>query len=957
MSSSLPLGGQKRSISSSIVEFFTKPAESRITNNVEDKIGARGLHNKRTSYDVFDDQNVDNVTSGTDEHADFPSSEPQGSLIIYETDSNVRPPLLPILPIQRLRLLRQKQEWRRQKNSNMLFSLSSQVPSMGEPATLKLYTANLLNPDTSSYSYPSSSTPSPIKQGPVTTKNNVANEKSVHIRMMKRKKIAEGAKRGTKWSGEFEYDLSEYDNEEMRKKEPTASQIDSPTLSMAKRSTAGSIIDQDINSDALSATQKNILLNGPESFLGKKGQRSENKIAATLPKDTAGSPSNFMGVKRDRGSVKDSDKAILPSVGFDFIKDNDTPSKKSSPQKLNVSYDKQATSVPVNDNGSLAAVKPLKSFSLAKSNEDNTNSKHSKSLFNFKPVNSDTKTSASSPPSFSFGNNVNNAKQTEKPSSFSKPDQNTEPASAFNKQSRSHKEESDEDHDEPKRKRPEHAKEGEGDKFALIAGTPSIQQGSTKVPFSFGGGTQEANDKRPSLALEDKEKETSGAAAIKPSFTFGVKGDKSSEHALGSTDTNKTTAPAGLAFGGSQKKENIAKPSFTFGNKDTDDKTVKPMFSLDGQNSTAKPKFTFAATKDDGDLSVPKLSSVPTDTKETSDQISKPSFSFSNGNVADGKTKPTFSFGTTHDNTTTSSKETSAVSSSVAAGNSDASKSESASRPSAFSFNRISSADNEATKPTSPFSLDKKEAAPQTGFSFGNNAPAGNGTVAISNGPAVQNSNVNGAYSFNKSGLQAGVANAWAGPASSNSTSNGSFNFKFGETNSGTKLNAPSPQPAVSGSNPFIGASKETNGFSFGAANSKPNGASVFNSSQPTFGGGTTPSPSFGKSATPPVLAGSNAPSRAFSPSSTVNLNFGNTATADPSSIFSGGMAQPAAGAPAPQYIFGNTPPPSQIFGGAPQQPTPFDNGMSSGEQTQPSAVSNFQMPAGRKLARMRRRG
>lgn len=972
MSNLLPSAGQKRSISSSIVDFFIKPTERRITNNIEDTNGARGLHNKKTGYDILDDQNVKGLTSGMDEDVDFPS-EPQGSLIIYETDSNVRPPLLPILPIQRLRLLRQKQEWRRQQNSNILFSLSSQAPSMGEPASMKLYTADLLNPNTSSFSNPSSSTPSPIKQGTITVKNTATNEKSVHIRMMKKRKIAEGTKRGTKWSGEFEYDLSEYDNAVKEKKEPRVPHIDSPTLSMSKPSTAGRINDQDINSDELSATQKNVLLNGPESLLNKKEGRSENKIATTLPKDTGESYSNYMGVKRGRGSGKESDKTILPSIGFDFIKDNDTPSKKISPQELNVPYDKQATSVSVNENegklGSFTTVKPPMSFSLPKANEANSKSEHSKSAFSFKPLNSDTKTSASSTPSLKFGNT---AKRMEKPSSILKPDQNIEPTFTLNKQSGSQKVDSDEDHDEPKRKRPVHVKEGRGDKFSLVPGTPSSQQGGTKVPFSFGGGIQENNDKRSSLTLENKEKGTNGITTTIPSFTFGGKSDRSSEPAPGSTDTSKATAPAGVTFGGNQKNDNIVKPSFTFGNKDTDLATAKPLLSFNPKNSTVKPKFTFAPTKDDGDMSLPKLSSDLTVTNENSAQVSKPSFSFrnvevskpsfslNNGNISDGKKKPTFSFGTTQDNAFKNGKETSAVSATVITGIHDASKAESASQPTAFSFNRISSANNETTKPTSLFPLDKKEVAPQTGFSFGNNAPVDNSTAVSSTAPAVQNSSLNVGYSLGKSGLQADATNAWPGPESSNSTSNVSFNFKFGEANSGTKLNAPSPQPAISGSNPFIGASKVTNGFSFGSANFKPNGASVFNSSQPSFGGGTTPSPSFGKSATPPVLAGSNAPSRVFSPSSTVNLNFGNTATADPSSIFSGGPTQPVAGTTAPQYILGNTPPPSQIFGGAPQPPlAPFGNGMPSGEQIQPTAASNFQIPPGRKLARMRhtRRG
>ncbi|GCF00981.1 hypothetical protein ZYGM_000016, partial [Zygosaccharomyces mellis] len=311
----------KRSISSTIKDFiWGKPSNRQFP-----AFPKRSKQEKPSQDDVS--KNVGPIASSE------PKEDIPGLVFLYEGDSQVRPPVLPILPVQRLRLLRQKQEWRKRHDLNSLYLLPSDVASSSSS-----------NPDIPNVPYKSSSTPSPMKMN-----HAVAPP-------LKRKRTKNNRSRGTKWSGEFEYDLAEYDTVEKPATPQVQDELSFGQVSAQKTAVGplkSSLMDQDVNSNQLSSTQRRVLLSGPQSIL----QKGPND------KDTS---------KNVEKTVKKDEKVILPSVGFDFIKSSDTPSKVKTQQR-----DDEDEAEPRRKRQILEPSKPSFQFSAGPAEERNENPKPS----------------------------------------------------------------------------------------------------------------------------------------------------------------------------------------------------------------------------------------------------------------------------------------------------------------------------------------------------------------------------------------------------------------------------------------------------------------------------------------------------------------------------------------------------------------------------------------------------
>lgn len=259
--------GSKRSISSTIVGFFKNP----IASSWSAGRGSRG----------------EDAVVKKQQQAAGPSGDSAGvgSVILYDSEvPDARPPVLPILPIQRLRLLRQKQYWRQRIEFNGLPVRSSSMPVAAANTALQLQTLQLQK-----------------------------------LTAAKRAKAT-----GTVWSGDFEYDLSEYDLLQDKKKDVSTER--------GEVSATGCVdLIRVKKSDDLPKTQKNLLVKG---LVNSEEPVATATVKVTLPKVLA-----------------NKNKTVLPTIGFDFIKENDstaigndTPSKKFSlptlKDKVSAPYEK-----------------------------------------------------------------------------------------------------------------------------------------------------------------------------------------------------------------------------------------------------------------------------------------------------------------------------------------------------------------------------------------------------------------------------------------------------------------------------------------------------------------------------------------------------------------------------------------------------------------------------------------
>lgn len=939
-----------RSISSSIVDFFRKNGH-RHTGKYE---GNEGV--KRNSNESRDENGINDTSMGFQGsmflmNGDIAPSNVQNSMILYESeaDSQVRPPVLPILPVQRLRLLRQKQEWRRKLSSDLLRSLSGSQTVISD--------VSILNP---SYSRASSSTPSPIKS---TLKNGQVNG----LKSLKKKKVSNVRSKGTKWTGEFDYDLSEYDDQHKEvkatEKEENEGSIDSPMLSIAKRSVLQDEYTKDVNTNTLSKAQRDVLLKGQPSCLVRKS----DDIA--LPK---ASKTRQITLKLNKLDEPKGDKSILPSVGFDFIKTSDTPSKKSpikpdrlpnqaAPKGATLTFSSQAetTSKQPFKFGSSESRKPVSESDGENEPRRKRAAPSDKSTFpelapqpafesgvgkdHPRPFVSNPTTGKSvSIPSFTFGKQQNDLTASEPKSKLPNVDSGSQeekagkPLFSFTAKSNSEK--------NPKPLYSFGAKPTEVPQIAPTSdnsGASSIVS-APKLSFDFTNGssssTKESGKSTFSLGKNTvpEKKDTPTA----PSFSFS---------ASASNDKNDTTAKPSFSFGAgapSEKKDTSTTPAFSFGKMGTTDKkdtpagpVSVPSFTFGGIAGSQGPETTSAVTpdvkaKDESD----KQAAAPSFSFGAKASQTAPSFSFGAGEKKGSTAPPSFSF-TKEIGASDDKKEAPKTAFSFGSINDSAAKPEIKSQPSSgFSFGRPQNGGTD--KPS--FTFSKPDVSQNKAPSFGQGASS---TAVV---PAASN----GAFSFNK-----------ISGTGSQSTDT-SYGSKFAPVDNPS---APAVQSSITAAptngNPFIN-SKPNTAFSLGSAAAGSGGFAqpAFQQPQPLQSAfGTTPSPAFGKSVSPPVINGSNNPSRTFTPSNTININFGNAGSVDPSAVFSG-----ASGSTAPQQVFGATPPPSQIFGGTSQAPTAFNNapmgfgtgGMAVGQSAsvpqQQAPAPSFQLPPGRKLARMR---
>ena len=655
----------------------------------------------------------------------------------------------------------------------------------------------------------------------------------------KRQKLNSTKNKGSNWSAIFDYDIS---NEKHKEK---------PSIVINEQQPPEKITPLSINIEKkivdtakvpLTSTQIDLLQNGVKQNISKK---LTDGIALKKPTIKLTSGTNI-AIAADKLSQKDKNSTVLlPTVGFDFIKNNDTPSKKSPVGKTQEKPTLSFSSKPTSE-------KPLPklSFGLGKPTKDVK-----------EPI-------AKKPLSFGFNASI--------------PERTT------------NKEDEDNDEEEPRRK-----KRAQPDiSIDLTKGTnkPVFNFGQnvttngkvtpTTTTFSFGTEKKSDNDKKNESPEANKPSFTFGAAkppsaATKPAFSFGAPLTKKPEPATTTTEKVATSFSFGVAKPTEQEKTTETKPapSFSFGvGKETTvpatTEAPKSLFTADTskQNSTT-PSFSFGAKpatpnpvtettpKPVFSFGAPAPAAAPVTAAAPATEATKlavPSFSFS---------KPP---GSTQSNDTTATKP--AVPSFT------------------FGAAKPPSADTPAVsepKATPLFGASNPSAIPSTtpSFSFGKK-PEENKSVI----PSAPSS---GGFSFARAPVPASTTagiptiNPLMGnnpqPPSLGNQSQGSIappntaGFNFNQPPANNASNVPS--------------------FNFGGNNNQANtGGSVFQSG----GMGSNTGFNFGGQNS---MNNNNAPSQpSFNPSTTANFNFG-SAGSDPASVFnSSGPAMQ------PQQIFGGAP-------------------------------------------------
>lgn len=871
---------QKRSISSTIVGFFKKESiiEQDHSSSQECDQEQRQQQQQEEEEEQQQQQQERPLKKQKTDGKSFACDA--SGLILYESATNERPPVLPILPLQRLRILRYKQQLRRKR-----YNLLAEQDSDNSVVTLTLHE-------------------------PVQKKLRIASKLPIN------KKVR--THQGRSWSGNFEYDLSEYDVVRKDNKIQTHDGIpslDSPKLShdiLKKDSLPLKGVSKD---SGLSETQMK-LLSGGTLFDNKNGDKP-HLVKIRKVEETELAPQNEKHI------------AAQPSIGFDFIKKSTTEGKEpGTPSKLIPEKANGKKNLFVNPDTVTSGEKPkegkaaenldtgIPSFSFGKT-ETTANKEGKDALFSSGKASAPLVEKApGTNPGFSLGGSGSGENKEEPKFSFlsgaSTEKENTTNNGSLFGTSKPHEE-----------------KPGSGSSFSFGSGI-SKPEGSSKPGPLFGG--------KPSKVEPDN-------GNLKPAFSFGTitstaedKKDKSklpTSSSLAPSDKQDSTKPVfsfgtGTISSGEEKKQQL-KPSFAFGT------TAGTGASAD--DNVQKPKFTF--------------DSIPS--TENKKQSPKPSFSFGATSGEKKEEKPAFSFGSLSTDKKNDVPVLSTAPDSIKPAPAPAPAPASASAPS-FSFG-------------SSVSSSKKENTPKTVSLFGN---------TNENKPAATAS---GGFKFDMTGFNSAESSkpavpsfSFGNPSSKDAPSglptvaSSKPSFNFGGATASQSLGAPQPQQAASGFNFSAPASQQSNGFGFTSSSTTRNnspsfGGSVNGNQQQAFNAGfgtnntasPTPPP-FGGSVTPAFPSANGASqSRPFSPSNTVNLNFGNNgASQSPGAIFAG-----ASNSATPSQLFGGQPQnPAQVFGAAAAASTAnpaqmFTNGNNGGIASQPQMMS---VPPGRKLARMRAR-
>lgn len=953
---------KKRSISSSLINFFNKIKNSNNDTHSMHNNNSNENYNDNTQNDMpqrkkkklgYPDasSHYNNIrdNGGND---DFNSTQDE-PLILYENDDSmeiIRPPILPILPVQRLKLLRQKQMLRLQNDSrlinhNNLLNNQSQ-PHQNEPLLQNTnMTPELVLPNQDydqSVIIHKSGTPSPVKNSSrinelvLDSNNNIINKQPepIHNTFNNNKTIQLRTTRtvmkpnkpnfeGTKWSGNFEYDLSEYDTKPKQSNNKTNNTSNnqnvmsvativnggaSPKISISKLNKFA----ESNQTKKLSKTKLDLLINGSK----------QDKLTSTISKPIP-TANKVLNVKEDKipkinisdkDSLKSDKKSniILPTMGFDFIKDNETPSKKVafSFNNRDNSGNKETESKPLlfslnttdKPKESTTAPKLSFSFGTGSKSKDGEEEEEPRRKKRAAPEVTIDMTKDVNKPSFSFGaikttEETSGTTADKKTSSFTfgtKPSTQTEEKVPVDKPTFSFGGIS------PKPKKPT---------FSFGTSTATTTSGKDsdeeeprrkKLAFSFGSAPGASTA---TTATNETSTET------KPSFSFGLTGTQEKK------DEEKKTPSFSFGLNKPAITEEKKTPAFSFSTSasTTEEPAVKKtgLFSFDKKPSAETPAVTSTTDKSSFSFGAKPVAPAATPATTTSD---KPSFSFGAKQAAPANTgnNPLFSLNKPAEaekekSTTPSFSFGAAPSTAITDANKDKPVNPLLSKPS-FTFGTGASKENTpspSTTPTPSFSFNKpttdnstiqlNKEANSLGVSlnnpliskpsgFGNNTSApklfSGAPPAAANPPAP----FTGGFSFSRQPTpgQPGTsatpgASLFGGMNNNNNANNNTGGFSLG-------LNSGSSTPGV---NPLLSNNNNNN-------NGMQPGGSVFggNSNPNTMFGGTNNNQTMGNSnfnfGQPQQHQQQQPQMPTFNPSSQVNIHFNQNASVNPMDIFGG---------------------------------------------------------------------
>ncbi|AAS51153.1 ACL075Cp [Eremothecium gossypii ATCC 10895] len=811
MSTSSP-AKNKRSISSAIAGLFRRPADGASTAECADC---------STELPIEYESNTSSDTVIKRPRAGVRGAEP---LILYESDVAVRPPVLPILPLQRLRMLRHRQELRRRQ-----YQLAPLVQS-GHGGRIV---------------------------------SEASGEGWRRIAGGTRSASALGragtGKKGRLWSSNFEYDLSEYDVLKKQKLNTRDAKditmLDSPKLSeevVLKNGAARRDAGEPPFSSNLSRAQLK-LLTGCESPALLRGEAAaggksiDGRTPYSKPHDGAAA-----GPKK------------MPSVGFDFLlkADADTPSKTKLP-----ALPAPAVSLTLDEN---RPAQPSRAEETVRPAET-----PSAPLLAFGNQGQDVSKPAAQPQlSFTFGApKAAGGKDVAEPAiKATSPEESTKkPAFSFNISNGG------------ANKAPfSFGASAQTQNSGTTSNTPNGgAQGSAKPTFSFGqnfGASQQAENKPNTTSSEDKSSPSKDAPAPpifgngKPTVSGFSFSNGSREATVPSKKADSTSGNPTLMFGnGIQNKEPQTTPTFSDDKKDTSSKpTFQFVIPAKSNTNASNTNTTFGTTMNGNSVSSATnlFSGSSSETAKSSNNQAVPTLS--DGSAVKGTSldrqntlspvtfgapsaQPTtsgslgaapFSFKTTTPDTSNPTNPPSLLFGNNVNGNGSLSStsapvtSGAASNSGGFKFDMSGFKNNQGvTSPVPTFSMNNNVSQRP-----GNNMALNGSSMSIANAPQPQQ------------------ATAFGFPQ--DSVSNGTTAFGSGLT--------------TANNSPAFGISTNNNNSN----NNQPAAAFTFGSNA------GSPAPSLFANSASSALQ-NNRPV-AFTPSSSVNLNFGGApaASLDPSQVF-----------------------------------------------------------------------
>ena len=910
---------RKRSISSTIMNLFqginmdrnktvfslgsryaaSTPSKDVSNNNilnekmaVSDECNSRSVKRKRT--------NRDESTVGSDltyrERRNHDIE--RGSIILYESDSNAdcngnntvtRPPVLPLLPIQRLRLLRQKQRLREQVDLIRWSRLQSSSSSNGSNGN-STSSSSSLGKDIQGES--SQATDAVVDQQVQDSSFNIDDSvlgdgiRSVHrVRVntkpmdssirLKSPRLLEKRRRqrpatGFRWSGSFEYDMSEYETRSSSQSDGVNDQVQpvtndgrgkfgdvhvikqkdtekdekevtkrgsgddvqpgrrtvgetTPDTSYLRASSEGTHVGN------LTATQRDILLNGPkepsEPSAAAHGKMDEKTKHTALVTKTPIISSPDSSKDRDKADKNIKIGTLQPTAGFNFVTNTKLPSIKTASTAVD-GLKKTSDSVQAGK-PSTSSEAPI--FSINR--PDSSASEDA------------TRTQAPRV-SFSFSNKTIGLESTPTPSNIPLSSKQQETSQIYLGQRGSgdvsgrrdgEEKEEEEEKDSPRRK-----------KRPTIGAIIDATEGLEKPKFTFPGASSSSSSATAVVAQAEK----------KPLFEFSNSAKSGTE----ATSTVKKS-PFTFTLNKPEDKTTSSKPVVSFGlstgSKDTSTGTTTTTgktSTVGTSNSTSLFNF--------GSKSTNNGQEQPSDNKQSKGLAFS---SGTDGGLSDkGKDtvpapkQPLFSFAAPANQSTTTDK-------SVVEGKG---------QQAAFSFSVKKPSDNVpsasgSTTLTAPSTLDgksneqttlgeNKQGDKPSGFSFGGNTIASNGTkptFSFGNKTNTSNEPPKPTFSFNNNttettatkpsftfGKKEAISSETKPSFSFGSTTGGNItskpSFSFSKPQSGTTAQQPKPSSsfgstASSGQQQGVTATPTlaNNGTQNGAFGNKGNAGQVSNSS------------------------------------------------------------------------------------------------------------------------------